>query len=82
MGNKDSQQILVQVLSDIETCNEAKPQKLKDHDTNCINKVYLAKNNLYIGLYALHLTNWLCNFPSENILLNSKKFCKLPAEIL
>ena len=46
MGNKDSRQSLVQVLSDIETWNEAKlvqPQKLKDHDTNCINKVYLAK---------------------------------------
>lgn len=87
MGSKQSREILAKVLSDMETYNEAKQvqsQKLNDRDTkDCINKLYSAKNHLYIGFYSLHLTNWLCNFPSENILLlNSEEFRRSPAEIL
>jgi len=85
MGSKPSHQILIQVLSDIETYNEATQghsQKI-DQDTNCESWIYSIKNHLYIGLYSLHLANWLCNFPSENILLlNSEEFRKSPAEIL
>ena len=32
-------------------------------------------NMLYEGLYYVHLMNWLCNFPAENILImNSEEF--------
>ena len=86
MGSKQSRQILGKLLSDMEAYDEVKQMKSQDvidHDTNCINKFYSAKNNLYIGFYSLHLANWLCNFPSENILLlNSEEFRKSPAEIL
>ena len=86
MGSKQLQQMLVEVLSDVETYNEAKQMEfhnLVSHDTNCINKFYTAENNLYIGFYSLHLANWLCNFPSENILvLNSEEFRKSPATII
>ena len=82
MGSKQVQRLLIQVISDIETYDEIKqtqPQQF-DHDVNC---VYSAENHLYIGLYSLHLANWLCNFPSENILLlNSEEFRKSSAEIL
>ena len=34
-----------------------------------------AKNCIYEGLYYIHLHNWLCNFPAENILIvNSEEF--------
>ena len=34
-----------------------------------------AKSYIYEGMYYVHLHNWLCNFPSENILiLNSEEF--------
>ena len=86
MGSKQSRQILGKLLSDMETYNKAKQMESQDflgHDTNCINKLYSAKNQLYIGFYSLHVANWLCNFPSENILLlNSEEFRKFPANIL
>ena len=82
MGSKQIRQIYIQVLSDIETYNEVK-QAQPQHDVTCINQLYSAENHLYVGLYSLHLANWLCNFPSENILLlNSEEFRKSPAEIL
>lgn len=34
-----------------------------------------AQNLVYEGLYYVHLLNWLCNFPAENILIiNSEEF--------
>ena len=34
-----------------------------------------SKSCIYEGMYYVHLHNWLCNFPSENILiLNTKEF--------
>ena len=42
-----------------------------------------AKNMFYEGLYYIHLKNWLCNFPAENILiLNSEEFFQKTAKIL
>ena len=42
-----------------------------------------AKNMFYEGLYYVHLKNWLCNFPAENILiLNSEEFFQKTAKIL
>ena len=74
MGNEQVHDILVQLLSDIETYNEVRQFR---------RNLYSAKNNLHNGLYSLYLANWLCNFPSENILvLNSEEFRKSPAQIL
>ncbi len=40
-------------------------------------------NMVYEGLYYVHLLNWLCNFPAENILIiNSEEFFKKSAKIL
>ena len=78
MNSKPMQQLLIRALFDIETYNGVQTQP--QQDVNCI---YSAKNHLYAGLYSLHLANWLCNFPSENILLlNSEEFKEFPAEIL
>ena len=42
-----------------------------------------AKNMFYEGLYYVHLKNWLCNFPAENILiLNSEEFFQKTTKIL
>jgi [heparan sulfate]-glucosamine 3-sulfotransferase 2 len=42
-----------------------------------------AQNMVYEGLYYVHLMNWLCNFPAENILIiNSEKFFENPSKIL
>ena len=42
-----------------------------------------AKNMFYEGIYYVHLKNWLCNFPAENILiLNSEEFFQKTAKIL
>ena len=74
MGNKPVHDILAQVLSDIEAYNEVQQFR---------HNLYSAENNLLIGLYSSYLANWLCNFPSENILLlNSEEFRKSPAKIL
>ena len=38
---------------------------------------------VYEGLYYVHLLNWLCNFPAENILvINSEEFFRNPSKIL
>ncbi len=38
---------------------------------------------VYEGLYYIHLLNWLCNFPAENILIiNSEEFFRKPIKIL
>ena len=40
-------------------------------------------NMLFEGLYYIHLLNWLCNFPAENVLiLNSEEFFENPSTIL
>ena len=40
-------------------------------------------NIVYEGLYYVHLLNWLCNFPPENILIvNSEEFFSEPSDIL
>ena len=40
-------------------------------------------NLVYEGLYYVHLLNWMCNFPAENILiLNSEEFFKNSTQIL
>jgi [heparan sulfate]-glucosamine 3-sulfotransferase 2 len=40
-------------------------------------------NMLYEGLYYVHLMNWLCNYPSENILImNSEEFYTNTTSIL
>ena len=42
-----------------------------------------AKNMFYEGIYYVHLKNWLCNFPAENVLiLNSEEFFQKTAKIL
>ena len=42
-----------------------------------------AMNMVFEGVYYVHLLNWLCNFPSENILIiNSEEFYKKPSLIL
>ena len=43
----------------------------------------VAKNMIFEGLYYVHLLNWLCNFPAENILvINSEEFFQSPGVIL
>ena len=40
-------------------------------------------NMIFQGFYYVHLQNWLCNFPAENILiLNSEEFFEKPITIL
>ena len=42
-----------------------------------------SRNMIYEGLYYVHLMNWLCNYPSENIIiLNSEEFYQNTSEIL
>ena len=42
-----------------------------------------AKNMIFEGVYFVHLMNWLCNFPPENILiLNSEEFYNNSQSIL
>ena len=42
-----------------------------------------SKNAVYEGLYLVHLRNWLCNVPAENILiLDSEEFFRHTADIL
>lgn len=42
-----------------------------------------AANMIFEGLYYVHLMNWLCNFPRENILIvNSEEFYRKPSVIL
>lgn len=42
-----------------------------------------AMNMVFEGAYYIHLLNWLCNFPPENILIiNSEEFYKKPSIIL
>lgn len=42
-----------------------------------------ATSMIYEGLYYVHLMNWLCNFPAENILvIKSEEFYKRPGKIL
>ena len=41
------------------------------------------QNMLFEGLYYVHLMNWLCNFPAENILIiRSEVFFQHPSKIL
>ena len=40
-------------------------------------------NLLFEGLYFVHLQNWLCNFPPDNILVvNSEEFFQYPQRVL
>ena len=42
-----------------------------------------SRNMIYEGFYYVHLMNWLCNYPSENIIiLNSEEFYRNTSEIL
>lgn len=42
-----------------------------------------AINLVYEGVYYVHLMNWLCNFPRENIMIiNSEEFYNTPSAIL
>lgn len=42
-----------------------------------------ANNLVFEGVYYIHLLNWLCNFPAENILiLNSEEFYRNTSTIL
>ena len=42
-----------------------------------------SRNLVFEGLYYIHVMNWLCNFPPENILiLNSEEFFKKTSVIL
>lgn len=69
----------------------AKKMKLKKIDAQNVQRtwtkltcIYEASGNMvYEGLYFVHLQNWLCNFPSENILvINSEEFLQFPCRIL
>ena len=38
---------------------------------------------VFEGVYYVHLLNWLCNFPAENIMIiNSEEFYRHPSKIL
>ncbi|XP_065883986.1 heparan sulfate glucosamine 3-O-sulfotransferase 1-like [Dysidea avara] len=40
-------------------------------------------NSIFEGLYYVHLHNWLCNFPAENMLiLNTAEFCSNRNKVL
>lgn len=42
-----------------------------------------AHNMVFEGVYYVHLLNWLCNFPAENIMIiNSEEFYRHPSKIL
>lgn len=42
-----------------------------------------SRNMVFEGVYYVHLLNWLCNFPAENILIiNSEEFFRNPSKIL
>jgi len=42
-----------------------------------------AENLVYEGLYYVHLMNWLCNFPAENVMIvNSEEFYRNTGTIL
>ena len=42
-----------------------------------------ARNAIHFGLYYVHLMNWLCNFPAENIMVvNSEEFFLQPQRIV
>ena len=42
-----------------------------------------SRNMLFEGLYYVHLMNWLCNYPAENIIIaNSKEFSSNSTKIL
>ena len=48
-----------------------------------VNLFLPAANMIYEGLYYVHLLNWLCNFPAENILIiNSEEFYHNSIQIL
>ena len=42
-----------------------------------------SQNLVFEGIYFVHLLNWLCNFPAENIMIiNSEEFFASPSTIL
>ena len=42
-----------------------------------------SRNMVFEGMYYVHLLNWLCNFPAENIMIiNSEEFFTSPTTIL
>ena len=56
---------------------------LLDKWSMLVGKFPPSKNMLYEGLCYVHLLNWLCNFPAENILIfNSEGFFHSPSKIL
>ena len=69
----------------------ARKMKIKKFDVHDVQKswpkltcVFEAAGNMaYEGLYYVHLQNWLCNFPSENILIiNTEEFSQHPCKIV
>ena len=53
------------------------------HDFRCMKGYSGAPNMLYDSLYLVFLSNWLCNYPSKNIMImNSEEFFKDPRQTL
>ena len=52
-----------------------RPTNLTNMWTNAFCLFNPSRNAIYEGVYYLHLANWLCNFPAENIMIiNSEEF--------
>ena len=58
-------------------------KEMQQEWSKLVNLFLPSQNLVYEGLYYVHLLNWLCNFPAENILiLNSEEFYRNPSSIL
>ena len=82
MEKKTAQEILAQVFTDRQLYSEQRTKM--SNPSTCLNLYnQLNTNNLYHGMYSTHLINWLCNFPSENILVvNSEEFNRSTSDVL
>ena len=59
------------------------PNTAQDHLNNLLCMFKPGKNAIYEGLYPVHVHQWLCNVPAENILIiNSEEFFQYTGDIL
>ena len=87
MDKKTSQEILAQLFTDRQWYSKSKQETKMNYQnipSTCLNFYnQLNTNNLYYGIYSIHLANWLCNFPPENLLVvNSEEFNRSKSDIL
>ena len=88
-GMNSSSPLQPVVAKELESFLKAVPKRsvtaasLLDKWSMLVGKFPPSSNMLYEGLYYVHLLNWLCNFPAENILIfNSEEFFHSPSKIL